>query len=208
MTQQEQERQAITEACGEYVHRNSDDGNYAALERSFKTGAEFALSELRKPIEYENSGKPIVVEVFADNGEHSHWSLIDSKTGDTIWEESEPIGRTDEELVEQIVCIMNQDAKKILEFGETKLVLYSDMFYATSSVIAKLIPSSISQENNVNVKLLEALKKLYKSASSQILRQIAIWITRYVKLWMLLPTQKNKLSHEADRRRISKRICR
>jgi hypothetical protein len=29
--------------------------------------------------------KPIVVEVFADNGEHSHWELIDDN-GDVLWD--------------------------------------------------------------------------------------------------------------------------
>lgn len=31
--------------------------------------------------------KPIVNEVFTDNGEHSHWNLIDSETGINIWSE-------------------------------------------------------------------------------------------------------------------------
>ena len=33
------------------------------------------------------SDKPVVNEVFADNGEHSHWELIDSGTGKVIWSE-------------------------------------------------------------------------------------------------------------------------
>lgn len=32
--------------------------------------------------------KPIIVERFSDNGEHSHWALIDSKTGELIWSEA------------------------------------------------------------------------------------------------------------------------
>lgn len=34
---------------------------------------------------------PKVVRVYADNGEHSHYKLIDIKTGETLWEEAEPI---------------------------------------------------------------------------------------------------------------------
>lgn len=29
--------------------------------------------------------KPIVIEKFADNGEHSHWELINPNTGEVLW---------------------------------------------------------------------------------------------------------------------------
>lgn len=32
--------------------------------------------------------KPTIVEVFADNGEHSHWTLIESETGIKLWSEN------------------------------------------------------------------------------------------------------------------------
>ena len=32
--------------------------------------------------------KPILVEVFADNGEHSHWTLVDSDSGSKLWSEN------------------------------------------------------------------------------------------------------------------------
>lgn len=31
--------------------------------------------------------KPVLTEAFADNGEHSHWRLIDPNTGDLLWTE-------------------------------------------------------------------------------------------------------------------------
>jgi hypothetical protein len=31
--------------------------------------------------------KPIVSEAFADNGEHSHWRLINPETGELLWTE-------------------------------------------------------------------------------------------------------------------------
>lgn len=34
--------------------------------------------------------KPIVNEVFADNGEHSHWELIDPRNGKILWVGDEP----------------------------------------------------------------------------------------------------------------------
>lgn len=37
--------------------------------------------------------KPTIKECFADNGEHSHWELIDSDTGEVLWKEEElPFG--------------------------------------------------------------------------------------------------------------------
>jgi hypothetical protein len=35
----------------------------------------------------KNQLRPIVCEAFADNGEHSHWRLIDPKTGKLLWSE-------------------------------------------------------------------------------------------------------------------------
>lgn len=31
--------------------------------------------------------EPQVIEVYTDNGEHSHWRLIDVETGDNLWSE-------------------------------------------------------------------------------------------------------------------------
>lgn len=31
--------------------------------------------------------KPVLNEVFADNGEHSHWNLINPDTGENLWSE-------------------------------------------------------------------------------------------------------------------------
>jgi hypothetical protein len=36
---------------------------------------------------YEQPEKPILNEVFSDNGEHSHWNLIDPTTGENLWSE-------------------------------------------------------------------------------------------------------------------------
>lgn len=43
--------------------------------------------------------KPIVEEVFADNGEHSHWKLIDSATGETLWEQPDDSQNSGKPLV-------------------------------------------------------------------------------------------------------------
>ncbi len=38
---------------------------------------------------------PVVVECYADNGEHSHFKLIDVETGNCLWEESETAHNSD-----------------------------------------------------------------------------------------------------------------
>lgn len=38
---------------------------------------------------------PVVVECYADNGEHSHFKLIDVETGYCLWEESETAPNSD-----------------------------------------------------------------------------------------------------------------
>jgi len=36
-------------------------------------------------IKPQRTDKPIVSEAFADNGEHSHWRLIEPETGKLLW---------------------------------------------------------------------------------------------------------------------------
>ena len=52
--------------------------------------------------------KPLVTEIFADNGEHSHWKLIGTETGRTLWEEKEQehcSEKSDQkEITSSIVC--------------------------------------------------------------------------------------------------------
>lgn len=33
--------------------------------------------------------EPTICEKFADNGEHSHWELINTDTGETLWKEGQ-----------------------------------------------------------------------------------------------------------------------
>jgi hypothetical protein len=48
--------------------------------------------------------KPTIVEKFADNGEHSHWELINSETSETLWIEDnrDPLKPIEEFIKEQI----------------------------------------------------------------------------------------------------------
>ena len=70
---------------------------------AFIEGGKFALSHLLHEQPVGNPGKleikqseeneplksePKVIERFTDNGEHSHWELIDVETGKILWDES------------------------------------------------------------------------------------------------------------------------
>lgn len=44
-----------------------------------------------------NMKKPIIVERFADNGEHSHYDLIEVETGELLWSE-EPENNSNEPI--------------------------------------------------------------------------------------------------------------
>lgn len=45
--------------------------------------------------------KPTIVEVFADDGQHSHWQLLDTDTGEALWSE-DPV--EDAARKDQSVC--------------------------------------------------------------------------------------------------------
>ncbi len=54
--------------------------------RDERDAANAELSRLRSSPAPD--GQPILAEAFADNGAHSHWYLIDAKTGSKIWSEA------------------------------------------------------------------------------------------------------------------------
>lgn len=47
---------------------------------------------------------PIIQENFADNGQHSHWSVVDSETGTVIIEDI-----FFKELIDEAVFLLNQE---------------------------------------------------------------------------------------------------
>lgn len=48
--------------------------------------AQHILSKLAE--EKQDSPEPMVEPVYGDNGEHSHWCLIDKATGEKLWSEN------------------------------------------------------------------------------------------------------------------------
>lgn len=73
----------------EWWEERSDD-EMAKFVRSKETGRVYPMENKKLKI----MNKPIINEVFADNGEHSHWELIDSSNGDILWQEPEDANQT------------------------------------------------------------------------------------------------------------------
>lgn len=46
--------------------------------------------------------KPLVNEVFADNGEHSHYELLDAETGKILWTEKEDFEKAAEPMIKYL----------------------------------------------------------------------------------------------------------
>jgi hypothetical protein len=66
------------------------NGNVAHPSQRYISWLEQKIADERTRIagtRNENTNKPIVQEVFCDNGEHSHWSLINPQTGEKLWSE-------------------------------------------------------------------------------------------------------------------------
>lgn len=68
----------------EIAARQRAEGEVANLRRQLAAKEEEIQRLQSSPAPY---GQPIVAEAFADNGAHSHWYLIDAKTGDKLWSE-------------------------------------------------------------------------------------------------------------------------
>ena len=42
--------------------------------------------------------KPTIIERFTDNGEHSHYELFKTETGELLWSENEAISFTEDKM--------------------------------------------------------------------------------------------------------------
>ena len=153
MTQQE--RQVIEEAAIDYADRIFEErlGNIGA-KNGFKAGADFALSELRKPSEepkkIEGIPEPLIplwekiisLDSESINVGTKNWiiaSLIDGYNVGVA--ESEPIGQTDEDLIQKITEILKKQSADIpTPYGKEAKVLFDSYFKSAATEIAKLLP--------------------------------------------------------------------
>lgn len=75
---------------GNQVPAGLMDSDYKKMKELLKADDE-RLNNLIKDLNLDgknNVNKPKLVEVFADNGEHSHWTLIDPVNGEKLWSEN------------------------------------------------------------------------------------------------------------------------
>ena len=172
MTQQEQERQAIEEAAESFCKKRRLDSTGYPPKAWFKAGVDFALSELRKPREENKTRikelKPDrqqlvdALNTFKVSGEDAGcWAdaIIDSFEQSEPCDPSDPIGRTDEELVKIMDDVEAMNPYKMVGKRETYSRYnegWCDAVDVIRSKTAAIIPSSRCQENDV--KLLEAAK--------------------------------------------------
>lgn len=61
--------------------------------------------------------KPILVERFADNGEHSHWDLIDSETQETMWTGDQELKNNPKKVVIDVIQYENGSISHALYSG-------------------------------------------------------------------------------------------
>ena len=79
---------------------------------------------------------PVVVECSADNGEHSHFKLIDVETGACLWEESETAHNSDH-------AATLSDSPKFPEYDYVK-----DMFPHVDTLLLSTIYHAIRYSGN------------------------------------------------------------
>jgi hypothetical protein len=73
----------------------------------------------------DRKNMPVVVECYTDNGEHSHFKLIDVETGGFLWEESETAHNNDyaklkdalESIAECGGCLTGEDAREMKQMA-------------------------------------------------------------------------------------------
>jgi hypothetical protein len=84
--------------------------------------------------------KPVLNEAFADNGEHSHWELIDGNNGKILW--SEQLATDGRELPKEIVDDISEflrDAEyrgeyTIRKYGGSMIITFKDGTTAKMSI--------------------------------------------------------------------------
>lgn len=59
--------------------------------------------------------KPIVIEIYADNGEHSHWELISIEDHSVIWSEDNETIKSDNKKVIATLQAELEKAKELLK---------------------------------------------------------------------------------------------
>lgn len=75
--------------------------------------------------------KPIIKEVFADNGEHSHWELINSDNGEVIWTEDKFNQRIEyvpiKSIAQNSICFDDFRSEKTIYVAKDKILFKTEI---------------------------------------------------------------------------------
>lgn len=81
--------------------------------------------------------KPLVREVFADNGEHSHYELLDAETGKVLWTEEEKDEKF-EKAAEPMIKYLAENHHphmQVLIDSTSAILLEQERMYTNSSYV-------------------------------------------------------------------------
>lgn len=81
--------------------------------------------------------KPLVREVFADNGAHSHYELLDAETGKVLWTEEEK-DEMFEKAAEPMIKYLAENHHphmQVLIDSTSAILLEQEKMYANSSYV-------------------------------------------------------------------------
>lgn len=81
--------------------------------------------------------KPLVREVFADNGEHSHYELLDAETGKVLWTEEEKDEKF-EKAAEPMIKYLAENHHphmQVLIDSTSAILLEQEKIYTNSSYV-------------------------------------------------------------------------
>lgn len=94
--------------------------------------------------EQPTKGKPTLIEVFADNGAHSHWALVDDN-GNKIWsedhEECKAMGYPVEQPTKEgeLLRIINEGINKVAEMPADRKSKYSNTYAFNVGVVMSIL---------------------------------------------------------------------
>ena len=81
--------------------------------------------------------KPLVREVFADNGEHSHYELLDAETGKVLWteeEEDEKFEKAAEPMIKYLAENHHPHMQVLID-STSAILLEQEKMYTNSSYV-------------------------------------------------------------------------
>lgn len=92
--------------------------------------------------------KPILVERFSDNGEHSHWDLIDSETQETIWTGDQELKGNPKKVIIDAIQYENGSVSHALYSGYTAFETIALLQLSLQRLTNQCLEASNDNEKN------------------------------------------------------------